>query len=262
MEHVVYEGPLLKKQRLLDIADTYRVEYMNNDPFPHVVLDNVLDQDLIDRIIAEFPAPADIPWNQKVHEYSKKLSCEDTAMMGQWTRLLLYEMNGGVFVRFLERLTGIDSLLPDPHLKGGGMHQIEKGGFLEVHADFNFHEKLQLHRRLNVLLYLNHEWVEEYGGQLELWDAGLQRCVKKVVPVANRMVIFNTTDTSYHGHPVPVSSPDTVARKSLALYYYTTARPADELSPSHSTMYRTEVVSERTGMGTWLKKSLASYLGR
>ena len=54
-------------------------------------------------------------------------------------------------LEFLETLTGIDGLVPDPYFAGGGLHQIVRGGFLKVHADFNWHPKLRLDRRLNML---------------------------------------------------------------------------------------------------------------
>jgi Rps23 Pro-64 3,4-dihydroxylase Tpa1-like proline 4-hydroxylase len=93
-----------------------------------------------------------------------------------------------------------------------------------VHADFNRHEKLNLDRRLNLLLYLNRDWKEEYGGHLQLWTRDMGRCVVKVLPVFNRCVVFSTTDFSYHGHPDPLTCPPGRTRKSIAMYYYTNGR--------------------------------------
>ena len=141
-------------------------------------------------------------------------------------RWLLYQLNSSVFVNFLEELTGVGGLIPDPHFEGGGLHQIERGGFLKIHADFNRHPKLNLDRRLNLLLYLNEDWKDDYGGHLELWDREVARCVKRIAPVFNRCVVFTTTDFSFHGHPEPLACPPAVTRKSLALYYYSNGRPA------------------------------------
>jgi hypothetical protein len=121
---------------------------------------------------------------------------------------------------------------------GGGLHQIERGGYLKIHADFNRHPKFKLERRLNLLLYLNENWKEEYGGHLELWNREMTHFVHKILPTFNRCVIFNTTDTSYHGHPEPLACPQGMTRKSLALYYYSNGRPAEEESPEHGTLVR------------------------
>jgi hypothetical protein len=109
---------------------------------------------------------------------------------------------------------------------------------LKVHADFNRHTRLQLDRRLNLLCYLNRDWREEYGGHLELWDREMKACVKRILPVFNRCVVFSTTDFSYHGHPDPLNCPKGWSRKSLALYYYTNGRPLDERSGQHSTLFQ------------------------
>ena len=153
-------------------------------------------------------------------------------------RELLYQMNSSTFLRFLETLTGIPHLIPDPHFVGGGMHQSVRGGRLAIHADFNRHPEWQLDRRLNLLLYLNTDWDETWGGQLELWDQRMTACAKAIAPVFNRMVIFSTTRTAYHGHPHPLACPEGVSRKSLALYYYSNGGPAGEPSKRHSTLYR------------------------
>ncbi len=141
-------------------------------------------------------------------------------------------------VNFLEKLTGISGLIPDPHYLGGGLHQIERGGFLKIHADFNRHSRLKLDRRINVLLYLNRPWEDTWGGHLELWDSTMTICADKIAPLFNRLVVFTTTDSSFHGHPDPLDCPPDVVRRSLALYYYTNGRPEREQSKVHSTLHQ------------------------
>jgi hypothetical protein len=171
-------------------------------------------------------------------ESSQVKSCEPSwQRMGPATRSLIATLNAGEFLEFLAELSGIENLLADPYLEGGGLHQISAGGKLGVHVDFNRHTRLQLDRRLNLLLYLNHDWCDEWGGQLELWDAAMTKPVRRIAPIFNRCVIFNTTDTSYHGHPDPLACPPDDTRRSIALYYYT----ADIVSPSqspHSTIFQ------------------------
>ena len=76
---------------------------------------------------------------------------------------------------------------------GAGQHEIKPGGLLKIHADFNKHNISGLDRRLNVLVYLNKDWKEEYGGHFELWDKDMKHCVKKILPTFNTMAIFSTT---------------------------------------------------------------------
>jgi hypothetical protein len=151
----------------------------------------------------------------------------------------LAEFNSSAFVDFLQTMTGIEeALIPDPHYRGGGLHQIDPGGYLEVHADFNRHPAFGLDRRVNVLLYLNRDWQLEWGGQLELWDRTMSRAERRIEPVFNRTVVFSITDTAFHGHPEPLRSPPGFPRRSLAFYYYSNGRPAAERSEEHSTLFQ------------------------
>ncbi len=224
--------------KLERLASEQHEAYVRATPFPHIVLDDFLSEEVLEKVLDEFPKPGQASWLTLYHENSKKLALNDEKQFGENTRRILTELNSSTFLRFLEKLTGIEGLVPDPHFWGGGLHQIERGGFLNVHADFNWYEKLKLDRRLNLLLYLNKGWLEEYGGHLELWSRDMSRSEKKVLPVFNRCVVFSTTDFSYHGHPTPLTCPEGWTRKSLALYYYTNGRPLGEVSRPHSTLYQ------------------------
>lgn len=224
--------------RLDQLAETHGNRYRSNQPFPHIVLDDFAPRACLQDVLAEFPSPARPDWDQLRHKNSKKLALNDLGKMGETTRGLLNEFNSSPFVSFLEQLTGIAGLIPDPHFTGGGLHQIEPGGFLRVHADFNWHERLRLDRRINLLLYLNENWKPEYGGDLELWNADMTRAEQKISPVFNRCVVFSTTEISFHGHPDPLRCPADMSRKSIALYYYTNGRPAEEVAKPHSTLYQ------------------------
>ncbi len=224
---------------LKDIALKYREAYSQAKPFPHIIIDDFLPETFLENILDEFPEVGSVDWQKFNNTAEKKLASKDELQMGEMTRLLLYQFNSSVFINFLESLTGIDGIIPDPHFEGGGLHQIERGGYLKMHVDFNWHSRLRLDRRLNLILYLNKNWQEEYGGHLEFWDKDMTRCEKKILPIFNRCVVFNTTDFSYHGHPEPLTCPEGQTRKSLALYYYSNGRPAEETSNSHSTVFQT-----------------------
>jgi hypothetical protein len=223
---------------LLPLAESHRQAFLSGEPFPHVVIDDFLPEWVLDRVIEEFPDPGDIPWKEFKQETSKKLATEGDEFFGDFTRNLLAQFNSATFLTFLERLTEIEGLIPDPYFFGGGLHQIESGGFLKVHADFNWHDQLKLDRRLNVLFYLNRDWLESYGGALELWNKEMTQAVARISPIFNRFVVFATTDYSYHGHPEPLTCPPDRTRRSLALYYYTNGRPESERSAAHSTLYQ------------------------
>jgi Rps23 Pro-64 3,4-dihydroxylase Tpa1-like proline 4-hydroxylase len=213
-------------------------QYGAADPFPHIVLDGLFDDEVLDEVLREFPDRDAMRWREFDSKTEKKLGYyHETSTISKTVRDFLNDMNAFEMLVWLEAVTGIDGLIPDPYFGGGGLHQIEPGGFLKVHADFNVHPKLKLDRRLNMLIYLNKDWRDEYGGHLELWDREATSCRSKILPLFNRTVIFSTSDTSFHGHPHPLTSPPGVTRKSVSLYYYTAGRPEAERSAPHDTIF-------------------------
>jgi len=213
---------------LQQLAATHRDAYRSARPFPHAVIDDFMPEDVLDLVVAEFPEPSDSRWWALDSSNERKLTGQDHTMFGPVTRHVLEQLNAAAFLDFLEGLTGIAGLIPDPHFHGGGLHQVERGGHLSVHADFNRHPVTGLERRLNLLLYLNRGWQDAYAGALELWDKDLRACEQRILPVFNRCVVFTTSRFSYHGHPDPLACPEGMARRSLALYYFSRERPATE----------------------------------
>lgn len=207
------------------------------EPFKHIVLDSAADEEKLSQVLARFPDKNDKSWWKYENAFEKKLAFDKVKEMSAPIKELLIEFNSPQFLEFLEAMTGIKGLIPDPYYRGGGCHQITRGGKLAVHADFNFNPKLKVYRRVNVLLYLNKGWDPEWKGQLELWREDMKECVKSIDPIFNRMVIFNSTETSWHGHPSPLECPENISRKSVAVYYYT-AVPAEDALDSHSTKYQ------------------------
>ena len=225
------------RERLLALAEGNHESYAAGRPFPHIVIDDFLPEWVLDAVLEEFPKP-NADWFAFDSPLERKLASKDGSIMGEATRHLLYEFNSAPFIDFLERLTGIDALVPDPHLEGGGLHQIEPGGHLKVHADFNRHPRTGLARRLNALIYLNRDWKPEYGGALELWSRDMTTSEAQILPLFNRCVVFSTTDTSFHGHPEPLRCPEGETRKSIALYYYSKDDPAEAAGGDHNTLFQ------------------------
>jgi Rps23 Pro-64 3,4-dihydroxylase Tpa1-like proline 4-hydroxylase len=227
------------RRRLLELARELAPTYRSAVPFPHLVIDDFLPADVLDRVVSEFPSSEAGAWERYDDAMQRKLGSRDEEALGPTTRMLLHELNSSAFLAFLEEVTGIEGLIADPWFEGGGLHQIVRGGLLKVHVDFNKHTLTRLDRRINALLYLNRDWDESWGGHLELWDQGMSRAVRKIAPVFNRLVVFNTTDFANHGHPEPLACPESRARRSMALYYYSNGRPESELSASsHTTIFK------------------------
>jgi hypothetical protein len=218
--------------------------YATAEPFPHIVMDGLFPGEVLEGVLADFPRPEEMRARFD-NATERKLGYTYETPVRDRVRDFLWTMSSAPVLQFLEALTGIEGLIPDPYFGGAGPHQIERGGFLKVHVDFNWHPLLKLDRRLNLLVYLNQDWREEYGGHLELWNRDVTRCERKILPLFNRTVLFSTTDISFHGHPEPLSCPEGRSRKSVSFYYYTNGRPEEERSAPHDTIFR------KTHEGDW-----------
>ncbi len=210
--------------------------YNGAAPFPHIVIDDFISPEILEKCLSEFPGendPESITFDRAQERFKTGFNPD---YMSPALRSLFYSLNSRPFLMFLENLTGIEGLIPDPYFLGAGFHRLEQGGHLSVHADFNHHKKLNLERRINVLIYLNKDWSDDYGGQIELWDQSMENCVVSRVPEYNRCVIFNTTSDSYHGNPQKINHPDNIPRRSIALYYYTATW--DQTRRDHTTQFK------------------------
>lgn len=219
-------------------VEEYKEKYLSAQPFPHIVIDHFFRSSLLIHLADQFPKPRDGTWWKYDNVLERKLAKNNLEELPEAMRHLVWELQSNHFVSLLEKITGIEGLITDHTLNGGGLHQIVRGGKLDIHADYNYHPITRLDRRLNVLLYLNPSWLSSYNGNLELWDANMSVCEQSIMPIFNRMVIFSVTDTAYHGHPDPLQCPEDQSRKSIALYYYTNGRPAHEKTEPHSTIFK------------------------
>jgi len=228
-------SPILDFDRLEKELPEPTSRYRSAQPYPHIVFDDFLEPAACAAAVAEFPPLDPDQWSNYLHANERKYANTDAETWGSTLRQILDVLNSPRFVEFVGNLMGVDSLIPDQSLEGGGLHQSTTGGFLNMHADFTVHPRhRKWQRRANLILYLNDDWQPEYGGDLELWDGDMQRCVEKVAPIANRALIFTTDGTSFHGHPEPMKCPEGVARRSLALYYFS----VEEDPHVRSTEYR------------------------
>lgn len=214
---------VLDTAALNEIAAARCAEYREGKPFPHIVLDGLFADSLLDQAIAELPAASE-RWTTYDTANESKEVCSDSGLFGPTAEIIVHALNSAPFVRFLERLTGIAGLIPDPHLHAAGYMKVSQGGFLGLHYDFATQRELKLDRRINVLLYLNRDWPSEWGGQLELHSndpvTDPEHQEVAIEPLFNRVAIFNTPN-ALHGHRRALTCPNGRARLCLSWYYYT-----------------------------------------
>lgn len=214
----------------VDWGNLKRVEAGNraqwNDsakPFPYCVWEGALELDAARQAAADFATAAFAkgePRRIMKHDYRKR-GGGSIDMLSLAQQRIIADLNSDRMLAYLEGITGIKGLVADPDILGGGVHEILPGGFLNVHTDFNVHPKLKMLRTLNLIVYLNEDWREEWEGHLELWDEQVRHPIARIAPLMNRAALFQTNEISYHGHPTPLACPQQRTRKSFALYYYT-----------------------------------------
>lgn len=216
---ILDSGYYLNSKHLEELATKYQSIYKQAKPFPHIVIDNFLATEVLDQILDEFSATDSLNNSTLDGTTGSKYDSNLAAYTGRATQRLLDQLSSATFINFLEKLTSVDKLLPNPQVESSGLSSLEQGNQFKIQVDVDRWVS-QLDRKLTILIYFNKDWKEEYGGHLELWDAEMSHCEKKILPTFNRCVIFSTTSFSYHGHPEPLNCPDHETRKLLSLYYY------------------------------------------
>ena len=225
-------------------------KYYFSDPFPHWIIDGIFDEFYLsqisntERLLKVASREQKEGWGLSYfnNELETKIGVNNISTKDGVYSFLEF-LTSNEFVNFLIKITGIKNLLPDNEFHGGGLHLIPKGGRLGVHIDFSKHKKdTNLWRRCNVLLYLNKNWRDDWGGHLELWDLPKKKggkCIKKIKPSFNKLVIFGTSKDSWHGHPQNLNCPEELMRASLATYYYSKDKGSD--ISDHSTIFAEQV---------------------
>ncbi|HVA38097.1 MAG TPA: 2OG-Fe(II) oxygenase [Candidatus Dormibacteraeota bacterium] len=228
--------PAVDFDRLEREADQLRAAFNVGDPIRHVVIDAMLRDEVARRAFEAFPSPEQMAIAfeglvevKNAEERIERLDPVFQAIFG--------DLRSERFLGWLQRVTGIADLSPDPELHGGGLHQGPDGSYLDIHADFNLHPRLGLYRRLNVLIYLNPAWNQTWGGYLELWARDMSECRASIEPILNRCVIMETHDRAFHGYR-QLHLPEGTTRKSVASYYYSPHRSEAQSAESHNTLFQ------------------------
>lgn len=218
-----------EQMRLHKLAEKNREAFHSAQPFPNVAIDDFLPSAMACALRDHYPPPQEM--DQKTYQNYERRIAVSPCNSGFPAELLpaFFYMMSAPLLDFLEELTGISSLIPDPRFYGAGLVDTLRGGKLDIHLDFTIHKHLSIYRRLNLILYLNDDWKEEYGGCIELWDRDMKGCVQRIAPDFNRAVIFETSDHSYHGYPDPIQCPKGMSRKAANFYFYT-ATPDERMN--------------------------------
>jgi hypothetical protein len=181
-----------KYSNLDSVAEQHKSAYIGNAPFPNIAFPDFFNAEILKGVLSEFP---DIEKTEKDIFYNnpneQKYATKGEYRFGPKTKEFVHFLNSQPFLEFLQELTGIkETLIPDPYFEGGGFHQIKPGGFLKLHVDFHQHRKMKLDRRLNILVYLNENWQESYGGHFELWEKDMSKRVVRIAPLFNTLAMF------------------------------------------------------------------------
>lgn len=245
--------------RVLAEPDRHAAAFAQAEPFRHLVLDDFLDAGYAAALLAEFPPFERGNARNEAGELGGKSTVERVRELGAPYAALDDLIQSRAFLDLIGRLTGIPDLLYDPFYFGGGTHENREGQDLDPHVDFNRHPVERWHRRLNLIVYLNREWQDDWGGSLELHSdpRAADDRISLVTPLYNRCVIFETTEWSWHGFSRITLPPSRkqLTRKSIALYFYTRERPAEELAGTHSTIYVDRPLPPHLRAGTTLTEA-------
>ncbi len=241
------QSPILsvlhEKLNVRESLTVLSARYKAAKPFPHIVVDNMFPDELLDQLVTEMPALNGEKWVENDDEHLTKYNLRSAVELGETGYRLVSFLHSAAFLYFLSEVTGIYQLLPDPYLQGSGYHILPRGAKFDVHADRNMAYETGLTRRLSLITYLNKQWPHEYGGQLELWNADGTSCEAVVEPVFNRTVIFEIGDTYFHGVPAHVACPPGRSRNSFVAYYHTAAL-AQQAAP-HTSIYSPSFYQKR-----------------
>lgn len=213
------------------VLESLAKQYASARPFPHVVIDNFLDDDFATQLKDHFPTPHENPqmtWHLYNNPIECKFACNNQSELPSPVATLFELYQSEEFLNLVRRLTSIPNLEQDPHLHGAGVHFHPTGGKLDMHLDYSIHPLSGKERRVNLILYLNDGWKESWGGHIDLYsadrDGEMNACEARVAPLFNRAVLFRTSDLSWHGLPDGVACPIGDGRKSIAVYYVTNPR--------------------------------------
>jgi len=218
----------------------FKEKLLSTEPFSYFCIDNFLDEDFANEVYESFPSfqeAQNLGREFDAVNEKRKVQITDSSKFPPAIKKLSDLLASDEYVKMWSELTDVPNLIMDASLTGGGIHETNSGGHLDVHVDFNYNDEMQSYRRLNILIYFNKDWKEEYGGYLDVWDKDIKKCYGSFEPKFNRACGFLTSEISFHG-VTPLTCPPEVMRKSFATYYYTKEMPESWEGEKHSTIFK------------------------
>ena len=243
---------IVSSKKMLDTT----INNFSDDPFKHLFIDNFFETNFANQLFENFPVLDSELWERTNDpEIEVKMRSKWTSEFDIPEKIVdaIRIMNSAPFLQSLSIALGIPKLIPDPYFSGGGLNVTVSGGLLDVHVDGNYHDATGLHRRVNAILYLNPGWQDGWGGEFGLYDDKGEKLIKKVAPLHNRFMAFDTNDFSFHGLPDPLNFPEGHARRSIILYYYTKeTRPSSQITieKPHSALWKKKGWTDKRGNKT------------
>ena len=221
-------------------CDVLNKKFNNNNPFNHIVIDNFLNNDYAEKMLINFPTDYS-NWHKYCNPIEYKFAFDDINKLDDSLKDYFYLLSTPQFINKINVLTGIEKLELDPYLHGAGLHSHGRYGKLDIHLDYEKHPFSNKERRINIILFINNEWKDEWKGANELWHNDFDECIKKTNIKFNRAIIFKTNDISWHGMPEKILCPDNMFRKSLAYYYI-----SPTITKKDENQYRTKATYKQT----------------
>lgn len=247
------------KQKVIDhirknFSNTYDLqqEYRNHPGYSKLEIKSLLPLDVV-RLLAKeldkLPLEAGKKFTRNescMYEYN---DLEATPIQDQ----VVSALHSSPVLKWLQEVTDTVDLIPDPHLIGAGYAKSYSGDSLKIHTDFNWNEQLHLHRRLSVVIYLNEDWQEKWGGNLDFYDTSREKIISRVVPGAGNAVFWSYHNLAYHGYPEPINCPKGKSRKVLRLFYYVSNSKYDDKFPPHRSLYWFDEKEKTPYDKSWIK---------
>lgn len=235
---VEFRNLLAGKVQLRNRVEELRSAYKNAKPFPHIVIDDLFSESLLDSLLSEILQMRSEQWSnieQDTRERTARM--RSAAEMGVAGNQLLSIVHSAAFLYLLSEIIGIQQLLPDPYMQGAGYARMRRGDYFGIHADRNVAYDTGLTRRLAMIIFLNKSWSPQYHGELELWSPDAKHCDASIEPLFNKTVIFEVAYPNFHGVPTPLECPNDRMRQSFITYYHTAgAKNPRDMKP-HSSIF-------------------------
>ena len=215
-------------------VESLRTQFLKSSPYPNLVIDNFFKSKVAEKLHEFFPNLEFMRKRWKGINENKSEDANFSEYKPVFQEVKSY-FSSPEFYDWISQITGIEKVFITDDTLGCGLHQGGSGSFLDIHVDFNIHPKHNVHRRLNMLTYLEKDWKESYDGSLEMWNKEMTRCEKRILPLFNRAVLFETSEISYHGYG-QITLPKNITRKSMYCYFYTKER--SDAVGYHDTVFR------------------------